>query len=82
MNTQTWRKVIRDLLIELAVYGVLVVVYSFVASRLLEMPLARLFHSNLTVYAFVGLGLIVAQGLLLDAITSFMIDRLRLDRLE
>ena len=50
MNTQAWRKVIRDLLIELAVYGILVVVYSFVASRLIEMPLARLFHSNLTVY--------------------------------
>jgi hypothetical protein len=82
MDRRAWRKVIRDLLIELAVYGILVVVYSFVASWLIEMPLARLFHSNLTTYAFIGLGLIVAQGLLLDAITSFMIYRLRLDRLE
>ena len=45
-------------------------------------PLSQLFDSNLGVYALVSLALIVAQGVLLDAITSFLLDRLQLGRLE
>jgi hypothetical protein len=46
----------------------------------LNAPLTRLFHTNLVTYAFVALGLIVAQGALLDVVTSFLLERLRLDR--
>lgn len=81
MKKQEMRRLLRNLMIELIGYGLLIVAYSVVAQRLLSEPLARLFDSNLVAYAFVGLGLIVAQGLLLDVITSFLLDQLHLDRL-
>lgn len=72
----------RNFVVELMVYGVLVTAYSVVVLRLLGEPLARLFHSNLVTYALAALGLIVAQGVLPDVITSFLLDRLRLGRLK
>jgi len=82
MNKQKTRIMLRNLLIELFVYGILVFAYSVVVLRLLGEPLARLFGNNLTTYAFISLALIVAQGVILDIITSFLLDRLRLGRLE
>ncbi|MEE8392407.1 MAG: hypothetical protein V3S14_16635 [Anaerolineae bacterium] len=73
---------LRNFVIELVVYGTLVITYSVVVLRLLVEPLSRFFNNNLIVYALVSLMLIVAQGVLLDAITSFLLDRLRLERLE
>jgi len=82
MNKREMRVLLRNFMVELIVYGVLVATYSIVVLRLLGEPLARLFHSNLVTYALAALGLIVAQGVLLDVITSFLLDRLRLGRLE
>ena len=82
MKKQRMRVLLRNFVVELMVYGVLVTAYSVVVLRLLGEPLARLFHSNLVTYALAALGLIVAQGVLLDVITSFLLDRLRLGRLE
>ena len=76
-----FRELIRNFLIELAVYGVLLVIYFFVALRYLAEPLARLFENNLLVYAFMGLGLIVVQAVFLEFITSFLFDFLGLHRL-
>ena len=73
---------LRNFVIELIIYGTMVTAYSIVVLRLLGEPLSRLFDSNLGVYALVSLVLIVVQGVLLDAITSFLLDRLRLGRLE
>jgi hypothetical protein len=73
---------LRNFVIELIVYSILVVAYFVVALRLLGEWLARLFHSNLVTYALISLGLIVAQGVLLDVITSFLLDRLNLSLLE
>lgn len=72
---------IRNFLIEVAVYGVLLVIYFFVALRYLGEPLARLFDSNLLVYAVLGLGLIVVQAVVLEFITSLLFDFLGLNRL-
>ena len=72
---------IRNFLIEVAVYGVLLVIYFFVALRYLGEPLARLFNSNLVVYAVFGLGLIVVQAVVLEFITSLLFDFLGLNRL-
>jgi hypothetical protein len=72
----------RNFVIELVIYGILVIVYSLVVLRMLGDPLARLFGNNLITYALISLGLIIAQGVLLDLITSFLLDRLRLGRLE
>jgi hypothetical protein len=82
MSKQGMRVLLRNFIIELIVYGVLVAAYSVVVLRLLHEPLVRLFHSNLGTYAFIGLGLIVAQGVLLDVITSWLLGQLRLERLE
>jgi hypothetical protein len=75
-------KVIRNFAIEVLLYTVLVVGYFFLVLRLLQEPLKRLFTTNLVVYAFVALGLIVVQGAVLEFVTSFLISRLGLERLE
>ncbi len=82
MSEREIRTLIRNVVIELIGYGILVVAYAALVAPLLEEPLARLFGNNLISYAFVGLGLIVAQGLILDVITSFLVNQLRLERLE
>jgi hypothetical protein len=82
MNEQRMRVLVRNFVVELIVYGILVVTYFVVVLRLLGEPLARLFHSSLGAYAIASLGLIVAQGVLLDAITSFLLDQFKLEQLE
>jgi hypothetical protein len=82
MKNSEMRSLIRNFAIEVVIYGALVVVYFFLILRFLAEPLANLFEENLVVYAFVALGLIVAQGALLEFVTSFLLDRLGLDRLE
>ena len=74
------RVLLRNFVIELMLYVILVIAYSTIVLQLLGEPLARLFDSNLVAYAFIGLGLIVAQAALLDIATSFILDLLRLTR--
>ena len=76
------RVVIRNLVIELSVYGILVTVYALLVLRWLSEPLQALFHGNLTLYAVVGLALIVAQGVLLERLTSFLLSRLGMKQVE
>ena len=73
---------IRNFVIELVIYGVLVIGYFLIALRYLNNFLTNLFQSNLVAYAFLALLLIVAQGVLLDGLTSFLLNRIKLDRLE
>jgi hypothetical protein len=82
MDSSEVRTLIRNFVIEVLLYSALVVVYFLLVLRLLAEPLAELFKNNLTVYAFVALGLIVAQGAVLESVTSFLIRRLGLERLE
>jgi len=82
VNEHPVRNLVRNFLIEVAIYGVLIAAYFVVVLRFLREPLVRLFHSNLIVYAFIGLGLIIAQGIVLDLFTSFLLDQLELERLE
>ena len=76
------RKLIKDFVLELLVYAVLVVAYFFLVLRFLAEPLMGLYTNNLILYAFVALGLIVAQAVLLEAVTSFVMGLLGLDELE
>ena len=80
-TTEVW-KLVRNFAIELVVYAILIILYSVAVLRLLDEPLTRLFGSNLTAYAFISLGLILAQGVLLDLITSLLLDFLHLERIE
>jgi hypothetical protein len=76
------RTLVRNFLMELVIYGVLIIVYFVVVLRWLAEPLERLFGSSLALYALVSLVLIVAQGVLLAWVTSFIIEQSGLDRLE
>ena len=82
MERKKIRVLLRNLAIELIIYAILVVIYTVVVLRLLSQPLARLFDTNLLTYAIVALGLIAAQGALLDAVTSFLLKQLGLEQLE
>jgi hypothetical protein len=76
------RILIVNFALEVVVYGLLVLGYFLLVLRFLGVPLESLYSNNLVVYAFVALGLIVAQAVALDGVTSFLINRLGLERLE
>ncbi len=80
--TQHTRIVIRKIVIELFVYGVLITVYALAVLRWLSDPLQALFNSNMTTYAVASLALIVAQGVLLERLTSFLLARLGMQKHE
>ncbi len=75
-------KLVRNFVIEMLVYAALVIGYFLLVLRLLGDPLARLFSQNLALYAVVSLLLIVAQGVLLEAITSLIMGRLGFGKVE
>jgi hypothetical protein len=76
------KKLLRNFIIELAVYGVLVVVYFLVVLQSIGDWLTSLYYNNLTVYAIMALMLIVVQAVILEKVTAFLIERLGLERLE
>ncbi len=82
MKRQSVKVILLNLVIEIIVYAGLVVGYFLLVLRLLGEPLRALFANSLVLYGFVALGLIVVQAVALDFVTSFLIDRLGLDRLE
>ena len=75
-------KLIRNFLIELVVYGILLVIYFFAVLQFLSGILSDLFLENTILYAVVGLSLIVLQAVALEVVTSYLLRLLRLDRLE
>jgi len=82
MKNPKVRKLVINFAIELVVYGFLVLAYFLLVLRYLNNILNVLYNNNLIIYAFLSLGLVVAQGVLLEFITSFILSRLRLERLD
>ena len=78
----TIRRVVRLLIIELVVYALLLVAYFFLVLQFLGKPLTNLFNTNLLLYGFGALALMVAQGFLLDMVTSFLLKLLRIDHID
>jgi hypothetical protein len=76
------RKLLRNFMIEMVLYGALVAVYFLLVLRYLDELLNRYFVENLTLYAVIGLALIVGQAVVLDWVTSFLLDQIKLERLE
>ena len=72
----------RNIIIELILYAVLVIVYALTVIRFLVQPLANFYANDRTLYAVLALALIVGQGVFLEEVTSFLLDRLRLMRFE
>jgi hypothetical protein len=82
MEDSGFKTLVRNFVVEILIYGALVVGYFLLVLRLLGGPLDLLFQRNLMLYGIVGLVLIAAQGMLLDAVTSYILRWLRLDKLE
>ena len=82
MDKESRLKALRHLIVEMVIYGVLVMVYAVTVLAFLADPLKDLYYGNLTAYAFLALFLIVAQGALLAEVTSLLMDRLRLSRFD
>ncbi|MEN8241325.1 MAG: hypothetical protein ABFS17_05350 [Chloroflexota bacterium] len=80
-NLPPFRQMARNMVIEIGVYGILLVGFFFIVLFFLGEPLKRLFDQNLPLYALVGLLLIIAQAALLEFITSWLFDFLGLHRL-
>ena len=81
-NGSPLRSLIRNFVIELALYTVLVVGYFLIALRLLNGIVTHLYQTNPVAYAFLALLLIVGQGVLLDGLTTFLLNRVKLNRLD
>ncbi|MCH7663141.1 MAG: hypothetical protein IH859_04640 [Chloroflexi bacterium] len=76
------RLILRNLAIEMVLYAILLIGYFLVVLQYIAEPLTNYFNNDLTAYAFIGLGLIIAQAVLLDNIVVFLIKLLGLDHSE
>ena len=74
----SFKPLMRNLSIELAIYAPLVTVYYFIVLQFAMTPLVRLYNETPVIYAAVAIGVIVGQGVLLEALTSWLIRRIGL----
>lgn len=74
------RKLIRNMLFEIIIYSILIFGYYLLVLRTMGDWLASMFNSNLVIYAFIGLGLIGVQAVVLDFLTSFLMKIIKLDQ--
>ncbi len=72
------RRTLIRLALEIVIYLTLVVIYLFLILNFFTAPLVNLFKTNLGASAFLGLGLMIFQGLFLESVTSYLLDRLNL----
>ncbi|HUW10647.1 MAG TPA: hypothetical protein VM537_13030 [Anaerolineae bacterium] len=82
MIRDNWKRILLRFLVELTLYGLLLLAYFLLVLRYLGNPLSRMSQDNLWLYAVLGLGLMIAQAVLLDVITSFLVQQLGLERLK
>ena len=73
---------VRNFLIEMVIYAILVSIYLYLVITYLADWLVALYNDYLTAYAVLALVFIVAQSVLLDSLTSFIMDRLGLRKLK
>lgn len=76
------KRLLVNFAIELLIYGVLLTLYYWLALRFLASPLYVLFQDYIVLYAIVSLVLIVVQGVLLENLTHFLLDRVGLEKFE
>jgi hypothetical protein len=70
-------RVLRDFLIELVVYGLLVFAYFALVLHFLGGWLKGLYDTNKTTYAIAALGLMIGQGVLLEILTTALLRFVR-----
>jgi hypothetical protein len=66
---------LRSLALELIIYAPLVIIYFLLVLRFAGEYLAQLYQENTTLYAIVALAAIVAQGVLLERLTTWLLHR-------
>jgi hypothetical protein len=66
--------------IKMVIYAVLVTIYLYVVVRYLGDWLVTLYHEDLFLYAIVALVFIVVQAVFLDSVTTFLMNRLGLNK--
>ncbi|MBA2434854.1 MAG: hypothetical protein M3Q86_11610 [Verrucomicrobiota bacterium] len=76
MKSET-RKTLYSFAGELVVYGILVVAYFFLVLHFLGDWLANLNRENVKLYAFVAIGLIIGQAVVLEAVTTLIFRLMR-----
>jgi hypothetical protein len=69
------RPLLRSLLIELAIYTPLVVIYFFLVLRFANDYLTELYRTDTILYAIVATVAIVAQAVLLERLTAWLLRR-------
>ena len=74
----SFKPLMRSLALELCIYAPLVTVYFIVVLHFAKEPLVRLYQEESTSYAFITLLLILMQGVLLEAFTSWLLRRIGL----
>lgn len=68
---------LRAFLIELVVYGVLIVAYFFVVLLFLQDRLCELAQHHIRIYAIVSILLIIGQAVLLESVTTGLMRLIR-----
>ncbi len=67
------KKSLRSYLVEVVVYAALVAAYYFLVLHFMGPWLADFYESNRKSYAALALGLILAQGLILEIVTRWLL---------
>jgi hypothetical protein len=71
---------LRNLAVEILIYSILIGGYYLLVLRYLGDWLNGLFHQDLTIFAAVGLGMILFQAFVLDLVTSLLMKYIKLDQ--
>jgi hypothetical protein len=74
----SFKPLMRSLALEAVFYTPLVIGYFLLVQRFAKEPLFRLYKDMTVGYAILGTLLIVAQGVLLEALTSWLLRRIGL----
>ena len=72
------RRTLVRVALEIGIYAVLVIVYIYIIFSLFERELIFLSQRDRVLYAALALGLMVVQGIILESVTTFLLDRLNL----
>jgi hypothetical protein len=74
----SFRPLMRSLSIELAIYAPLVTIYFIIIVHFAKQPLVNLYHEAPVLYAILATLVIIAQGVLLEAVTSWLLRKIGL----
>jgi hypothetical protein len=74
----SFRPLMRSLSIELVIYAPLVTAYLILIVQFAKKPLVDLYHQSPVLYAIVATLVIIAQGVLLEAVTSWLLRKIGL----